>query len=242
MQSYANHLLALASYLAHYFFNASFFRIHDSSWLHWENRASGCLWLVAFTREASLWKRSEFTGTGLQSQLGVFHLRGWGGWRGECRQGGKNKPLIPSQIEVVSGKFVIELLSVLCPQTAPVQEECNGPIQSPKPPEASTNHTGSGNMALPLHIKTSSPVKCHFLSPLTCVAIPCPQTSASCHLSGGPFRDSSPPRPHQARLKLRYAAKISLTYSSLWPQMLEGAAHQWSAVELAVTAQTGASV
>uniref|UniRef100_A0A4W6DD92 Chloride voltage-gated channel 1 n=1 Tax=Lates calcarifer TaxID=8187 RepID=A0A4W6DD92_LATCA len=71
--------------------------------------------------------------------------------------------------EVVSGKFVIELLSVLCPQTAPVQEECNGPIQSPKPPEASTNHTGSGNMALPLHIKTSSPVKCHFLSPLTCV-------------------------------------------------------------------------
>uniref|UniRef100_A0A4W6DD47 Chloride voltage-gated channel 1 n=1 Tax=Lates calcarifer TaxID=8187 RepID=A0A4W6DD47_LATCA len=38
--------------------------------------------------------------------------------------------------EVVSGKFVIELLSVLCPQTAPVQEECNGPIQSPKPPES----------------------------------------------------------------------------------------------------------
>uniref|UniRef100_A0A4W6DCM4 Chloride voltage-gated channel 1 n=1 Tax=Lates calcarifer TaxID=8187 RepID=A0A4W6DCM4_LATCA len=52
--------------------------------------------------------------------------------------------------EVVSGKFVIELLSVLCPQTAPVQEECNGPIQSPKPPEASTNHTGSGNMSISL--------------------------------------------------------------------------------------------
>ncbi|GAA6220532.1 chloride channel protein 1 [Lates japonicus] len=34
-------------------------------------------------------------------------------------------------------------------KTAPVQEECNGPIQSPKPPEASTNHTGSDKRKLP---------------------------------------------------------------------------------------------
>lgn len=104
------------------------------------------------------------------------------------------------------------MLNMFCPQTAPVQEECNGPIQSPKPQETSTNHTGSGNMALPLHRKkTRSPIRCHFLSPLTCVAIPCPQTSASCHLSGGPFRDSSPPRLHRARLKFRYGAKTGLT-------------------------------
>lgn len=128
----------------------------------------------------------------------------------------------------------------LFPQTSPVQEECNGPMPSPKLQEPSTNHTGSGDMTFPTHIKTSPPIKCRFLSPLTCVAISRPQTSASCHLSGGPFRDSFPPRLRQARLKLRYAAKISLTHSSLWPQKLR--AHHWSAVELAVTAQTGASL
>ncbi len=135
---------------------------------------------------------------------------------------------------------MMHLPTMLCLQTSPVQEECNGPMPSPKPQEPSTNHTGSGNMTFPLHIKTSPPIKCHFLSPLTCVTIPCPQTSASCRLSGGPFRDSSPPRLRQARLKLRYAAKIDLTRSPLWPQKLR--AHRWSTVKLAVTAQTGASV
>ncbi|XP_042345248.1 chloride channel protein 1 [Plectropomus leopardus] len=34
-------------------------------------------------------------------------------------------------------------------KTAPVQEECNGPIPSPKPQEPSTNHTGSDKRKLP---------------------------------------------------------------------------------------------
>uniref|UniRef100_A0A7N8XX16 Chloride channel, voltage-sensitive 1b n=1 Tax=Mastacembelus armatus TaxID=205130 RepID=A0A7N8XX16_9TELE len=54
-------------------------------------------------------------------------------------------------------------------ETAPVQDECNGPTVSPKHQEPTTNHTDSGNMTFPLHIKISSPIKCHFLSPLTCV-------------------------------------------------------------------------
>lgn len=54
-----------------------------------------------------------------------------------------------------------------------------------------------------------------------CVAILHPQTSASCHLSGGPSRDFSPPLLCQARLKFRYVAKINLAYPSLWPQKLK---------------------
>lgn len=115
----------------------------------------------------------------------------------------------------------VTIPTMLFSQTAPVQEECNGPMPSPKPQEPSTNHTGSGNMTFPLHIKTSPPIKCRFLSPLTCVAVSRPQTSASCHLSGGPSRDSSPPRLCQARVKFRYAAKIDLAYPSLWPQKLK---------------------
>uniref|UniRef100_A0A8C9Y4F0 Chloride voltage-gated channel 1 n=1 Tax=Sander lucioperca TaxID=283035 RepID=A0A8C9Y4F0_SANLU len=34
-------------------------------------------------------------------------------------------------------------------KNAPVQEECNGPIPAPKPPEPSTNHTGSDKRNLP---------------------------------------------------------------------------------------------
>uniref|UniRef100_A0A7N5ZXD0 Chloride channel protein n=1 Tax=Anabas testudineus TaxID=64144 RepID=A0A7N5ZXD0_ANATE len=41
---------------------------------------------------------------------------------------------------------------LLCAQTAPVQEECNGPIPSPKPEELSTNYTDTGTMSFPLHI------------------------------------------------------------------------------------------
>lgn len=124
---------------------------------------------------------------------------------------------------------MMQLPTMLFLQTAPVQEECNGPMPSPKPQEPSTNHTGSGNMTFPQRIKTSPPVKCRILSPLTCVAISRPQTSASCRLSGGPFRDSSPPRRRQARLTLRYAAKINLACLSFWPLKLR--AHHWSAVE-----------
>lgn len=56
---------------------------------------------------------------------------------------------------------------VKLPQTAaPAQEECNGPIPSPKPQEPSTNHTGSGNSPWPPHNDRS----CHQMSltsPLT---------------------------------------------------------------------------
>lgn len=70
-----------------------------------------------------------------------------------------------------------------------------------------------------LHVKTSLPIKCRFLSFLTCVAILHPQTS--CHLSRGPSRDFSLPLLCQARLKFRYIAEINLTYPSLWPQKLK---------------------
>lgn len=58
---------------------------------------------------------------------------------------------------------------VFFPQTAPVQEECNGPTPSSKPQEPSTNHTGSGNKTFPQHMKTSPPIKRRLLSPLICV-------------------------------------------------------------------------
>uniref|UniRef100_A0AAQ5YBW7 Chloride channel protein n=1 Tax=Amphiprion ocellaris TaxID=80972 RepID=A0AAQ5YBW7_AMPOC len=37
-----------------------------------------------------------------------------------------------------------------CRTVAPVQDECNGPVPSPKPLEVSTNHTASGNETSPL--------------------------------------------------------------------------------------------
>uniref|UniRef100_A0A8C6KKN1 Chloride voltage-gated channel 1 n=1 Tax=Nothobranchius furzeri TaxID=105023 RepID=A0A8C6KKN1_NOTFU len=40
----------------------------------------------------------------------------------------------------------------------PAQEECNGPVLSPAPREPATNHTGSGNTELPLHILAGSAV------------------------------------------------------------------------------------
>uniref|UniRef100_A0A671WBR1 Chloride voltage-gated channel 1 n=1 Tax=Sparus aurata TaxID=8175 RepID=A0A671WBR1_SPAAU len=54
-------------------------------------------------------------------------------------------------------KGMMQLPTMLFLQTAPVQEECNGPMPSPKPQEPSTNHTGSGNMTFPQRIKTSPP-------------------------------------------------------------------------------------
>lgn len=80
-----------------------------------------------------------------------------------------------------------------------MQEGCNGPIPAPNPQEPATNHTGSGKTAFPpvcpSHVSLSS---------LTRVSLSCSQTNASCRLSGGLFRASSPRRPRQARLKLRF--------------------------------------
>ncbi|TKS82222.1 Chloride channel protein 1 [Collichthys lucidus] len=75
-------------------------------------------------------------------------------------------------------------------KTSPVQEECNGPMPSPKPQEPSTNHTGSGNMTFPLHIQTSRPIKAVTSAPLTCVAISRPQTSEA---AAPPLTDTMSP-------------------------------------------------
>lgn len=104
---------------------------------------------------------------------------------------------------------------MLFPQTAPAPEECNGPTPSSKPQETSTNHTGSGNKTFPQRMKTRPPIKHRLLSPLMCVVASRPQISASCRLSGGPSRDSSPPRHPRAKLKSRYAAAIALAYPPL---------------------------
>uniref|UniRef100_A0A8D3EEC2 Chloride channel, voltage-sensitive 1b n=2 Tax=Scophthalmus maximus TaxID=52904 RepID=A0A8D3EEC2_SCOMX len=64
---------------------------------------------------------------------------------------GQSSPGQGSKVSWESFTFVDEevylfrkfLIQSLCPQTAPVQEECNGPFPSPRPQEASTNHTGS---------------------------------------------------------------------------------------------------
>uniref|UniRef100_A0A671WE44 Chloride voltage-gated channel 1 n=1 Tax=Sparus aurata TaxID=8175 RepID=A0A671WE44_SPAAU len=92
-------------------------------------------------------------------------------------------------------KGMMQLPTMLFLQTAPVQEECNGPMPSPKPQEPSTNHTGSGNMTFPQRIKTSPPVKCRILSPLTCVAISRPQTSET---TAPPLTDTMSPEEIKA--------------------------------------------
>lgn len=84
-------------------------------------------------------------------------------------------------------------------------------LQNPRSPPPITQNL------VTWHIKNRSTPQMSLLSPLTCVVLLFPQTSASCHQSGGRFRDSSPPRLHQAKLKLRYATTINHGYSSNWP-------------------------
>ncbi|KAI3361118.1 hypothetical protein L3Q82_013329, partial [Scortum barcoo] len=71
---------------------------------------------------------------------------------------GQSSPGQGSKVSWESFTFVDEeggeegadkLPAMLCLQTSPVQEECNGPIPSPKPQELSTNQTGSDKRKLP---------------------------------------------------------------------------------------------
>lgn len=126
-----------------------------------------------------------------------------------------------------------QLLTIMCLQTAPMQvEECNGPMPSPKLQEPSTNHTGSGNVTFPLHIKTSPPIKRRFLSPLTCHAMSSDKRRLPSVRRTLQRLFSSTPSSGQTETQVR-------CYDQ--PHMLI-TAHHSSAVELAVTAQTGASV
>uniref|UniRef100_A0A665W8P8 Chloride channel, voltage-sensitive 1b n=1 Tax=Echeneis naucrates TaxID=173247 RepID=A0A665W8P8_ECHNA len=54
----------------------------------------------------------------------------------------KNEFLLRCEWKVYQFQF----LNMFCPQTTPVQEECNGPIQASKPQDTSTHCTNSGNM------------------------------------------------------------------------------------------------
>uniref|UniRef100_A0A8C6NIW0 Chloride voltage-gated channel 1 n=1 Tax=Nothobranchius furzeri TaxID=105023 RepID=A0A8C6NIW0_NOTFU len=66
----------------------------------------------------------------------------------------KTIPLVDSKGDIIT----LALEPSLVKTVTPAQEECNGPVLSPAPREPATNHTGSGNTELPLHILAGSAV------------------------------------------------------------------------------------